>query len=303
MSCETASGKVSTGSARRTRPDGRRGYRSRHWRDGTRWLVLAVLLVLLAGVLFPFLIALINAFKTADDYTAHGPLGIPRSLDFTAIKDFWSNVNYTRKLLNSVVISGAVAVIAVALSLLSAYAIGVGRIRFRTAMLAFFLLATTIPQEAMAYPIYYLFKAVGLYDTKLSMIIVFGVLYSAFGTLLLSAVLSAFPQEILEAARLDGASRWQILRRVVVPVVWPTLTVLMTFFFIWSWNEFLLPLIFLVSDGNQTVSVALGTLRSQYSSSPTTMAAAALLGIVPALVFFFIFQRTLMRGTTVGAVK
>ena len=83
--------------------------------------------------------------------------------------------------------------------------------------------------------------------------------------------------------------------------VW--LIFLAVFFFIWTWNEFLLPLVLLVSNDNQTVSVAMGVLSGQYVSDPTTTAAAALLGMSPTIIFFLIFQRTLTRGVVVGAVK
>jgi raffinose/stachyose/melibiose transport system permease protein len=134
-------------------------------------------------------------------------------------------------------------------------------------------------------------------------IIIFTAIQSAFGTYLLSSVLSAFPREILEAARMDGASRLRILWRIVVPISRPTLGVLFVFFFIWTWNEFFLPLIFLISNENQTVPVALGVLQGQRLMDATMTSSSALLGIIPAIVFFLIFQRTLTRGITVGSVK
>ena len=81
------------------------------------------------------------------------------------------------------------------------------------------------------------------------------------------------------------------------------MSVLMIFFFIWTWNEFFLPLVLLVSDANQTVTLALGTLQGEMTSDPTTTAGASLLGTLPTLIFFLIFQRTLTKGITVGAVK
>jgi raffinose/stachyose/melibiose transport system permease protein len=134
-------------------------------------------------------------------------------------------------------------------------------------------------------------------------IIIFTVIQAAFGTYLLSSVLSTFPREILEAARIDGAGRWRVLWRVVVPVSRPTIAVLLTFFFIWTWNEFFLPLIFLISNQNQTVPEALALLQGQHIMNPTTTSAAALLGILPAILFFLIFQRTLARGIVAGAIK
>ena len=87
------------------------------------------------------------------------------------------------------------------------------------------------------------------------------------------------------------------------PVSLPTLDVLLVFFFIWTWNEFFLPLVFLVSNQNQTVPVALGTLQGQHIMNPLTTSGAALLGVFPTVIFFLIFQRTLTRGVTVGSTK
>ena len=90
---------------------------------------------------------------------------------------------------------------------------------------------------------------------------------------------------------------------MVLPNLAPTLGVLATFFFIWTWNEFLLPLVLVISNDSQTVSLALGALRGQFTIDPTTTAAASLLGILPTVLFFLFFQRTLTQGLVVGAVK
>ena len=163
--------------------------------------------------------------------------------------------------------------------------------------------AYAAPTSCSCFCFYWLAKSVGLFDSLTSVIIIFSVLQSAFGTYLLSAVLTTFPRDILEAAEIDGATGWQVLWLVVVPVLRPTLMVVGTFFFIWTWNEFLLPLVLLASNDNQTVTVAMGVLFGQYTSDPTTTAAAALLGITPTVIFFLIFQRTLTKGVVVGAVK
>lgn len=275
----------------------------RRRRGVSGWVVFALLSVIALLMVFPFWLALINAFKPSSEYRAEGPMSIPTTLDFSALISFWTGIDFTQKLFNSILISGSVALIAAAISLLSAYAIGVGRIKGRVWVLAVFMLAFTIPQEALVYPLFMLSRDTGLYDTKLGIIIILSVLQSAFGTYMLSSVLGSFPLEVLEAARIDGASRRQILWHIVFPLTRPTLAVLVTFFFIWTWNDFFLPLVLLPSSANQTVSVALGALSGQYTSDPTALAAASLAGILPALIFFLIFQRTLMRGVNIGAIK
>ena len=278
--------------------------RRRHRRrDPVRHVVLIVLTLLAAVTLVPFALVVLNAVKSPSDYAQRGPLRLPETLYFKAITDFWVRVDFGAKLVNSTVIAGSVAVLAVLVSIVTAYALGIGRVRGRLWIIAIFLLANLMPQEALVYPLYYLAKQVDLYDTRLAVIIIFTAIQSAFGTYLLSSVLSAFPREILEAARVDGAGRWQVLWRVVVPMSWPTLSVLLVFFFIWTWNEFFIPLVMLISNDNQTVPVALGVLQGQRLMDATTQSASALLGILPAVVFFLLFQRTLTRGIAVGAIK
>jgi raffinose/stachyose/melibiose transport system permease protein len=267
------------------------------------WLLLVAVILGALIVIVPFYLILVNAFKSPIDYATSGPFALPQAIDLTGIQNFWERVNFPQKVWNSIFISGVVAVLAVLISVLNAFAIGIGRVRGRTWIVLLFLLANLLPQEALLYPLYYMFKSVGLYDNVWAVIIVFTVVQAAFGTYLLASVYGTFPKEVLEAAALDGASRWQILWRVVFPISRPTLSVLLIFFFIWTWNEFLIPLTFLASNDNQTVPVAISVLQGDRLMDVTTTAGSALLGVIPTLVFFLIFQRTLTRGITAGAVK
>lgn len=267
------------------------------------WVMLVAAIALGLLIAVPLLLILINSFKSPGDYNTSGPLSLPKELYFDGIGAFWNRVDFPLKLWNSFFISGTVAVLAVGLSMLNAFALGIGRVKGRLWIVVLILLANMLPQEVLLYPLYFLFKQVGLYDNPWSVIITFTVIQSAFGTYLLASVFGTFPKEVLEAAALDGAGRWQVLWRVVIPISRPTLSVLLIFFFIWTWNEFLIPLTFLVSNANQTVPVAITALQGDRLMDVTTTSASALLGLLPTLVFFLIFQRTLTRGITAGAVK
>jgi raffinose/stachyose/melibiose transport system permease protein len=276
---------------------------SRFRRGPGRWVVLALTALCALAVLAPFGLMLLNAFKSPADYSTNGPLSLPTELYTQGLTTYWTQVNYPQKLLNSLVISGAVAVAATIVSLLNAYAIGIGRVKGRVWIVGLFLLANMLPQEALVYPLYFFAKQIGLYNTQLSVIIIFTVIQSAFGTYLLASVLGTFPRSVLEAAALDGASRWQVLWRVVFPIIRPTLAVLVIFFFIWTWNEFFIPLVMLISNSTQTVPVALATLQGDRLMDAPTTNAGSLISLIPCVVFFLIFQRTLTRGVMSGAVK
>jgi len=293
-----------TSRAPRPGPDApRRREGGRHRRGAARWFVLAGAVVVALLVLAPLLVMLLNAFKSPEDYTQHGPLSLPSSLYLDGLVNFWQRTDFPVKLWNSFFISAVVAVAACVLSLLNAYAIGVGRIKGRLWIVLLFLLANMLPQEALIYPLFDMARQVGLSNSPWSVIIIFTVVQSAFGTYLLASVLGTFPPALLEAAALDGAGRWRILWQVVFPIVRPTLMVLMIFFFIWTWNEFFIPLVMLTTNETQTIPIALASLQGDRMMDAPTTNAGALVSLIPALVFFLIFQRTLTRGVTAGAVK
>jgi ABC-type sugar transport system, permease component len=264
---------------------------------------LIALLFLLFVMFLPFLIIAANAIKTPQEYAANGPLTLPSGLYLNGIVDFWNRVDFTTMLINSTVISLSVAILSMILSLLNGFAMGIGRIRGSVWLLVFFMIANMLPNEGIAYPLYYFAKFVHLYDTQLSVIIIFTVIQSAFGTYLIASVLRQFPREILDAARVDGCNKLQLLIRVVVPVSRPSLSVFFAFSFIWTWNEFFLPLIMLVSNSKQTVPIAISVLQGQNFMDPTTTASSALLGVLPCILFFLLFQRSLTKGVLAGSVK
>ncbi|MGN6241697.1 MAG: carbohydrate ABC transporter permease [Cellulosimicrobium cellulans] len=275
----------------------------RYRRGVGRWFVLAAAVLVALLMLSPFVIMVLNAFKSPAEYSQDGPLSIPKELYLEGVQNFWTRTNFPQKLWNSVFISALVAVFGTLLSLLSAYAIGVGRIKGRLWIVTLFLVANMLPQEALIYPLFDMAQKVGLSNSQWSIIIIFTVIQAAFGTYLLASVLGTFPPALLEAAQLDGAGRWRILWQVVYPIVKPTLGVLMIFFFIWTWNEFFIPLVMLTTNDTQTIPIALASLQGDRMMDAPTTNAGALVSLIPALIFFLIFQRTLTRGVTAGAVK
>nr|WP_277213017.1 carbohydrate ABC transporter permease [Isoptericola croceus] len=276
---------------------------ARHRRGVARWFVLAGAVVVALAMLAPFVIMVLNAVKSPAEYSQDGPLSLPSHLYLDGVLNFWNRVDFPVKLWNSFFISAIVAVAGTLISLLNAYAIGIGRIKGRLWIVMIFLLANMLPQEALIYPLFDMARQVGLSNSQWSVIIIFTVIQSAFGTYLLASVLGTFPPALLEAAALDGAGRWRILWNVVFPIVRPTLGVLMIFFFIWTWNEFFIPLVMLTTNDTQTIPIALASLQGDRMMDAPTTNAGALISLLPALIFFLLFQRTLTRGVTAGAVK
>ena len=267
------------------------------------WVTFIFMLSAVVLWLFPFWMAVANAIKTPDDFIAQGPLAWPAHPTFEHIVKFWKDSNFPLKFWNSTWTSLLAAGITVTLGFLTAYAIGIGKIKGRTWILGVFMVAFTIPQEALIYPLYNAAKKLDLYDNLFSIVLIFGITGVAFATYLISSVLNEFPSEVLEAAKIDGANAWRMMVEVVLPILRPTLMVITVMVFIYNWNEFLIPLVLLPSNDNQTVSLGIALTVGQWTAEPTARAAAALLGALPSILFFVIFQRSLMRGVTMGSSK
>lgn len=266
-------------------------------------LIIFFLTLVLILILFPILIVTFNAFKTEENFYATGPFGIPKSFTVTAFLNSIDKLKFFPRLLNSVIISLSTAVLATALSFFNGYALGVGRIKGRLLILVFFLIAMTIPQESVVYPLYYMFKSVKLYNSHIGVILCLMAFNLSFGTYLMGTVLREFPLEYVEAARVDGASNLYILFRIITPLSIPSLSVLFVLFFIWTWNDFFISLIFLISERVQTIPLGILQTRGQYRVAMTDQAAAALLLCLPSIIFFILFQRTMTKGIMASGIK
>ena len=268
-----------------------------------RWVILIACGLFAILILSPLFLMVLNAFKTSQDYTQNGPLSLPHELYFGGLVNFWKATDFPIKFWNSLWISVVSALLSVVLSLFNAYALGIGRVRGSSVIIALFMILTMLPGEGFIYPLFYMFNAVGMGNSQWTIVIICGIINMAFGTYLLSSVMSTFPKELLEAAQIDGAGRWRTLRDVVFPIMKSNCAVLFIFFFIWTWNEFYFTLIFLVSGDTQTIPLAIASLQGDRIMDVPTINAGSLISLIPAFVFFLIFQRTLTKGITAGAVK
>lgn len=266
-------------------------------------LVLAGLSLFLLIILFPLGIVGLNSVKSQEEFTQHGPFALPAKFAWGQIQEAAEKLGFFNRLWNSFVISLPTTLLATALSLLNGYALGIGRVRGKVVFLIFFMIANTLPQESLVYPLYYIFREVGLYNTRVAVILILTAVHLSFGTYLLATVLGTFPRDFIDAAHIDGAGKVYVLFHIVLPLIMPTLSVLFVFFFIWSWNDFFLSLIFLISEKVQTLPLGVLQMRGQYITNINLQSAAALLLSLPCIIFFFLFQRTLTKGIIASGLK
>jgi multiple sugar transport system permease protein len=266
-------------------------------------LTYAGIAVALIFFLFPFLWIVTTSLKGNEDYFTFPPVWIPSEPSLTHYYRLFTHGNGWLYLKNSLAISSLSMVAALAFSVPTAYSIA--RFRFGGSYFAnFLLLLRTMPAIALVIPIYVLYRNLGITNSYFGLILLYTVFYIPFAVWLLIGFIRDVPQEIEEAALIDGCSRLQALIRVVIPVIVPGLAVVALFAFITTWNEFLFAVI-LTGAETKTVMVL---VASYTTGSPTDTffgeaSASVVLGILPSFLVAFALQRYLVKGLALGAVK
>jgi raffinose/stachyose/melibiose transport system permease protein len=266
-------------------------------------LSYAVLGVFCALVFYPVLSILLLAFHKRSDLVTG--FAIPHSLDFGTFKQAWDEGGFDRGLVNSFIVAATVTIVSAVLSTLAGYAFGTMRFRGSEALFYLLLIGLIFPYEATVIPLYYVFRDVGLTDTRWALILPQIGLSVPFGTFWMRAFFRSTPSSLVEASRLDGASSFVTLWRVLLPQAWPAITTMIVLVFMWTWNEFLLALVMIQSEDLRTAPLGLalfaGANRGQLNT--TLVAAAAVLVALPVMIVYVFLQRSFIRGMFAGAVK
>jgi raffinose/stachyose/melibiose transport system permease protein len=272
------------------------------------WLVLFLVVTSVAVWVIPYYLVVTFAIKSPTDQANTSLWAPPHSFNASYFIQAWQWGDLTPKFLNSVYISSVATLISIVLAFFTAFSLGIGRPKHRTLILTICMVIYAIPQEAIVFPWFKFTEAINIYGNQIGVILILGILYSAFATYLLTSVLADFPKEILESAYVDGAGSWRLLRSIIYPLIRPTLATLGAMIFIWDWNEYMMPLILLPNNNTQTLPIV---IASALGGNPDTgspgmnvaaMAIGCVLSAIPSVIFFLLFQRSLTRGITVGAV-
>ena len=233
-------------------------------------------------------------------------LALPDSPSLEAFRRAWGEGGFDHALLSSFIITISVVIISVFISILAAYAFGAMRFRGSGLIFAFMLFGVVVPWEATVYPLYYDAQRVGLTDSYLAVILPEVGLSVAFGTFWLRAFFRSAPKQLMDAARVDGASSWTVLWRILVPIGRPAIVTLAILLFVFSWNDFLLALVMIQDEETWTAPVALASFAGrQYDTAELReiVAASSVLVALPILIIYVALQRQFMRGMLTGSVK
>lgn len=252
--------------------------------------------------LFPLYWALV-ASVTPEGRLFERPALWPASPDLGAYRALWNERSFWLPVRNSLVVAGGTTLLCVTLGALAAYALARLRFRGKTAILGFILAVTLFPQISIVSPLYLLLRWLRLIDTYPGLILPYLTFAMPLAVWLLTGFFRQLPADLEEAALVDGASRWQTLRRVILPLAAPGLATTAILTFIYCWNEFLFALTFTLGPERQTVPVAIALFRGRYQIPWGEILAASIVATVPVAALVLAFQRRIVQGLTAGAVK
>lgn len=270
------------------------------------WLVLSPLLLL---VLFPFAVMLSTALKPHDEVLAYPPRWLPTHLAWHNFVDMWQAADFGTAMLNSLGVSIAATLLALAVSVPAAYAMVRLRLPGRGAYRQFLLVTQMLSPILLVLGLFRMAAAIpwaggSLVDTRLSLVLVYAAFNIAFAVWMMAAYFQTIPRDLEEAAWIDGATRAGAVWRIFLPVALPALAVAGIVTFVACWNEFTVALTLLRSPEKLTLTLRVVNLvAGRYSVEWNQVMAATLVATVPVAVVFAMFQRLLSGGLTLGAVK
>jgi multiple sugar transport system permease protein len=266
-------------------------------------LLLHVILIIGAFVMaMPFLWMILSALKDLSQIFIVPPKWIPDPWVWGNFKQSLTALPFGRAYFNSFYINIIVVTSQIITCSMAAYAFAKIRFPFREPLFVLFLATMMVPGQVTIIPLYLMMKNIGWLDTHLS-IIVPSSLFNAFGVFLLRQFFRSIPKEMEEAAIVDGANRWTIYTRIMLPLIKPALAALGIFTFLGMWNNFFYPLIFLNSTEKFTVPLLLNLFRGIYVTDWTLMMAGSAIAIIPVLIVYIIGQRYIIEGVTLSGIK
>lgn len=281
----------------------RSGARLRRWRpQPLRWPLIVGLMALAISAILPILFMLQASLRTQEEW-ADAKIGVPLAPSLDAFARAWVNANIGGYFVNSVIVTVLGVALSVAVAALAGFGFAKIAWRGRSATYYFVLGFMAVPPLLLMVPIYVEMADLGLIDTYWSVIFLYTAVNTPFNTYLMTAFFRAVPNEILEAARVDGASVHRVFRTIMLPLSIPAIATLVIFNALYIWNEFVFALLLLHDDSVRTLTVGVMQLQGKFFFDYPALMAGLLITSIPVIGVYILFQRYLVRAIAAGALK
>jgi raffinose/stachyose/melibiose transport system permease protein len=269
-------------------------------RYGLSNFLIELLMIAATGLIFFPVYVLVGLSLKSRGEVTRNPLGLPETFLFSNYRDAWSEASLGRAILSSTIITASSVVLLVALGSIASFALARRASRLSYAAYLLFLLGLVLPFQLALIPLYQLVRDLHLIGTYWSLIGFYTGLQLPFTVFLYTGFLRALPRDYEQAAYIDGASQLEAFAQVVFPLLRPVTGTVVVLNAIFTWNDFLTPLLYLSGTERQTIPVAISSFVGQYVAQWQLVFAGLVIAIAPILVVYFALQRTIIKGFASG---
>ena len=266
------------------------------------YVIHSLLIFFALTALLPLLLVLINSLKVHPEIVRN-PLALPQILDIDNFSEAWKFGKFSRGFINSLTLSGTTIITVLFCSSLAGYVLAGKKIRAWPLVMIYFMVAMTVPIQLFLFPLYYGFAQLDLLGSRIAVGVVLAALNMPLAVFLMRSFFLNVPAELEEAAMIDGANTYQLLRHVMFPLVSPGLITVAVIVGLQSWNEYLITSTFLQGQDNFTATLGFLSMNGTFTVDMGLMMAAAVIMIAPVIIFFVLLQRYFVDGLVSGAIK
>ena len=260
---------------------------------------LAILLALIA--LMPIVYVVCSSLKPGAELFRYPPTLLPEQFTLENYRDVFERADFLLYFKNTTIVAVLSTVLTVIINTMAGYAFAKYRFKGGNAIFMFFICTMMLPLEVLMIPIFQMVKRLGMYNNYLGMIIPPAA--TPMGVFLVRQYFYSVPNELNEAARIDGASETRTFLHLMLPIARPVMSVLAIFSFMWRWNEYMWPLLVVRDNDLYTLQLALANFNGEYSVDWNSLLAMSVVAMVPVLIVFLIFQKQFIRGMVTSGMK
>jgi raffinose/stachyose/melibiose transport system permease protein len=262
----------------------------------------AILTLMALFALCPVTMLVMNSFKTTSEI-GRNPFGVPQEVRIQNYSEAWERGKFATTLGNTTILTVGTIAGTLVLAGLAAFALARLKLRWADYLGFYFMIGTSVPPFLFIIPLFYMWRQIGLVNSHIGLIIIYCALFSPFATFLLRSYMVALPEEFIEAARIDGASHWDVYRHVILPLSWPGFLTAGLVVGLGVWNEFLFGITFLQKPELRPVSTSLFAFQQQFFRDWGLTNAGSVIMVLPVIVLFLLLQRRFIEGLTQGGLK
>lgn len=271
--------------------------------QAAQWMYSIALPLALILWLFPLLGVAVTSVRPASDLAAGNYFGVPSYLAFENYADVFRNTPMLQYIKNSFIVTIPTVIGAVALSLMTGFALAVYKFRGNLLLFFMFVAGNFVPFQILMVPVRDMTLSLGMYNTYWGLALFHIAFQTGFCTLFMRNFIKALPFELIEAARVEGVAEWRIFWFIVLPLMRPAIAALSVLIFTFIWNDFFWATVLTTSPEAQPITAGLSSLNGQWVAAWHLVSAGSILAALPPVAMFFLMQKHFIAGLTLGAVK